>query len=233
MLLRRYLIPLIAGAVLASPCMAGDAEFAQALHDRFPATVGAKIVPAFAGFYAIINGGDVIYVRDDLSILIAGEVMDLKSNRSLTAKFRQVEVNLSELDPRDGIVIGQGSRRVYVFSDPDCPFCRHLQSALSAVPDLQTVILPFPIAGIHPDSKARAESIWCAKDKEKAWVDYLMRGEAPAPKTCANPIARNIALGQKLHVKGTPSVIFPDGTMVARALSASQIEAMLVEHRAK
>src|SRR5438128_8379879 len=124
MLLAAFLVYLVAGF---APAAAQAPDFPQRLNQRFPATVGAKIEPAFSGFWSVVKGTEVFFIREDLSVLINGDVVDLQTNQSLGAKLRAANrphVAIKDLDTRDAIRFGAGTRHLYVFSDPDCPHCR-------------------------------------------------------------------------------------------------------------
>lgn len=210
---------------------AQSSDFIKQLNARFPATVGSKIEPAFPGFWSVIKGSEVLFVRDDLSVLIPGDVIDLKTNKSLASSLRAANkphISAKDLDTRDAIKIGTGSRRLYVFSDPDCTYCRQLEPELAKLRNVQVFVFPFPLVGLHPNARVIAESIWCQPDRATAWRQYLLTNIAPPTTTCDNPISRNLALGDRLQILGTPALVFEDGTVVPGAIGAERIEAQLV-----
>lgn len=217
--------------LLSSSAFAYDIEeFKAKLVEKFPATAGSVVAPAFTGFYSVVKNNEVIYFRDDLSLLIAGDVIDLTSNVSLTAKIREAnrpKVDLSSLNLKHSITFGNGSRKIFVFSDPDCPFCKKLESELTKLTDVTIHMFPFPIAQLHPNAKAISESIWCSGSPSKAWRDYVLKGIAPKALKCANPVDVNIATGEQLGVAGTPAIFFEDGSLIPGAVDAERIEAHL------
>jgi len=226
-LLVASLVSLVAGL---APASAQSPDFPKLLNQRFPATVGAKIDPAFPGFWSVVKGSEVFFIREDLSVLISGDVVDLQTNQSLGARLRAANrphVVIKDLDTRDAIRFGSGARHLYVFSDPDCPHCRRLEGELAKLHDVEVFVFPYPLAGLHPTAKATAESIWCQKDRAIAWRAYVTAGTAPAATHCENPIDRNVALGERLQVMGTPALIFDDGSVIPGAISAARIEAQL------
>jgi thiol:disulfide interchange protein DsbC len=219
-------------ALALTACTQARADFLQDLHARFPQTKDAVVKKSFGDFYSVARGSEVIYINADLTILINGEVVDLKANRSLTNTLR--EANRPRFDPADlraaeadAIRIGAGSRRVFVFSDPDCPYCRQLQGELAKLQNVSLFMLPLPLAGLHPKAVTIAENIWCAADRTAAWNGYLLRGLKPEERLCSNPLARNAALAAKYRVLGTPAIVFEDGSVVPGAVPASTIEARL------
>jgi len=208
------------------------ADFLQDLHAKYPQTKDAVVKKAFGNFYSIARGSEVIYINDDLTILINGDVVDLKENRSLTNTLREANrprFDLADLRAAeaDAIRLGAGSRKVFVFSDPDCPYCRQLQGELGKLRNVSVFILPLPLAGLHPNAATIAEGIWCATSRTAAWNAYLLHGLKPAATKCSNPLERNAVLAAKYRIFGTPAIVFEDGAIIPGAVSASTIEARL------
>ena len=215
-----------------SATLAAHADFEKDLVERFPSVAGGKIERSFPGFWSVTKGSDVVFIRDDLSILINGDVVDLATNKSLTAQLREAnkpKLNISELNLNDAIKFksGSGARRLFVFSDPDCPYCRQLETELDKLTDVQVFIFPFPLTSLHPNARVISESIWCQLDRTTAWKGYLLKGKNPTFSTCDNPISRNLALGTKFQIQGTPALIFEDGTVIPGLMPAARIEAQL------
>lgn len=220
----------LAFAVSLVCCSLARADFMQDLQAKYPETKNAVVKKAFGNFYSVVRGNEVVYINEDLSILINGEVVDLKANRSLSTTLREAhrpKFKLSDLREGDAIRMGSGRRRIFVFSDPDCPFCRQLQGELGKLQDVAVYVLPFPLTGLHPNAASVAESIWCASDQGAAWNSYLLRGVQPAAKSCANPLERNAALAAKYQVLGTPAIVFEDGSVIPGAVPVATIEARL------
>lgn len=210
--------------------LAAHADFAKDLVERFPNVAGGKIERAFPGFWSVTKGSEVVFIRDDLSILINGEVVDLVANKSLTAQLRAAnkpKLDISELKLEDAIKFGSGSRRLFVFTDPDCPYCRQLETELDKLTDVQVFVFPFPLTGLHPNARVVSESIWCQIDRATAWKSYLQKDKNPTFATCDNPISRNLALGAKYQIQGTPALIFEDGSVIPGLMPAARIEAQL------
>ncbi|MDN4571857.1 thiol:disulfide interchange protein [Pandoraea cepalis] len=244
----------LAASLLCAYSIASQAGFKEEFTKKFPAAQGAQIERAFPGFYSVVKGSEIYFVRDDMSILIAGNVVDLKSNRSLTAALQakaednRPKLDVAQLDLNDAIKFGQGSRRLFVFSDPDCPYCRTLEGSLSQLSDVTIYIFPFPLAQLHPNAPGVSEAIWCQADRAQAWRDYqglaklvspdrlmsawrdhLRQRGQPEQPLCANPIARNLALGEKWRIAGTPALVFEDGALIPGAVPAERIEAQLAK----
>lgn len=214
------------GACLALFSLLAHADFQSRLEEKFPVTKGAKIEKAFPGFWSVVKNGEVIYFNDDLTLLIRGDVVDLVKSQSLTKKLiedNQPKIDIGALSTKDAIKLGKGTRRIYVFSDPDCPYCRKLEQEINQLKDTEVFIFPMPLETLHPKSRMVAESIWCQANQEKGWRDYMDAGVIPKATTCNNPISRNLALAAKLGINGTPAIIFEDGSLVPGAISAKDI----------
>lgn len=218
---------IFATLLLASALAHADIE--QDVAARFPAAAGAKVQPAFPGFYSVVKAGQVVFVNKELTIMITGDVIDLATGNSIANQIRQANkpvVDPSKFDTKDAIkfITGTGAKKLYVFSDPQCPFCQQIESELAKLKDATVYLFPFPIASLHPEAKQISQNIWCSVNPAKAWRDYVIAHTSPAQATCPNPIERNLALGQEIGVAGTPALVFQDGTVVPGAIPADRIE---------
>jgi thiol:disulfide interchange protein DsbC len=235
--------------ICATHAAASHAGFNEEFFKRFPSAQGAKVEKAFAGFHSVVKGKEIFFIRDDFSVLVSGNVIDLKTNRSLTAALEEAnrpKIDVTQLELKDAIKFGSGTRRLYVFSDPDCPYCRMLEDSMAKLTDVTIYIFPFPLAQLHPNAPGVSEAIWCQADRAQAWRDYqniahqvpanalvpawrdyLRKHGQPEQPTCPNPVARNLAFGEKWNIAGTPALVFEDGSVVPGAISADRIEAQL------
>jgi thiol:disulfide interchange protein DsbC len=128
---------------------------------------------------------------------------------------------------RDAIVFKQGSgaRKLVVFADPNCGYCKRFERDVAALKDVTVYNFLYPILG--PDSDAKSRDIWCAKDRGKAWRDWMFDGKLPAKadaKCDVQAIARNVELGKRHRVNGTPAAVLEDGTRLPGAVPLEQLE---------
>ena len=209
-----------------------DSAFLRKLHDKFPNTEGAVVAPAFAGFWSIVKDGQVVYVKDDMSLLITGDVVDLKRQQSISGELlakQAVKVSQADIPLQNAIQVATGAHKLIVFSDPDCPHCKALEAELGQVKGAQIYVLPYPVVQLHPQAGVVAKAIWCEPDRAGAWKAYLLSGRAPSGNgNCVNPVEANVALGNRLRIHATPTLVFEDGTLVQGAISAARIEAQLI-----
>jgi len=127
---------------------------------------------------------------------------------------------------------GSGKRVMAVFEDPRCPFCKRLEKSLQQVDDVTVYVFLYPVLG--DDSVAKARSVWCSPDRATAWHEWMIQGKAlAAAGDCSTPIPEILALGQRMGVRGTPTIIFADGRRVAGAVPPDQLERYLDEAGAR
>lgn len=121
---------------------------------------------------------------------------------------------------------GAGTRAVVVFEDAYCPYCRALHQTLGQSGDV--VVFTFLLDVLNPDSRARADRIWCAPDQARALARWFQAHEVPAAVPgCSAPVDSLRALAHHLHVRATPTLLFADGSVHAGALWATELERRL------
>ncbi|MBI2734925.1 MAG: DsbC family protein [Aquabacterium sp.] len=201
-----------------------------------PPVESARTTPV-PGLIEVRVGNQVVYTDANGDYVIEGQLLEVKSQRNLTEE-RLDEINkvdFASLPFKDAIVWknGSGKRRLVVFADPNCGYCKHLEKELQQIKDVTVYTFMIPILG--EDSRAKVDNIWCVKDRTQAWRDWMLNGAAPAKAfgMCASPAQRNAALSQKLRVQGTPAMFFEDGSRLASAASAAVIEQRLSRAMAK
>ena len=192
---------------------------------------------AIPGIYELRIGTEVVYSDEQGNHLIEGSLIDTRSRANLT-EARQNKLNaidFASLPLKDAMVWkqGTGARRIAVFADPNCGYCKKFERDLQQVKDVTVYTFLIPILG--GDSPEKATNIWCAKDNTRAWRDWMLDGKAPPRSmgSCETPIARNLALSRKHKVNGTPAIVFEDGTRIPGAVGAEQLEKQLVASRSK
>ncbi|HXF47727.1 MAG TPA: DsbC family protein [Burkholderiaceae bacterium] len=234
---------LIAGAAAAqSPpaeaAKGGEARKAAAVEDQIRQRVEARLKAKVDsvtrmpfGLYEVVLGTEVLYVDAAVNYFIAGRVFDARTREDLTQKKRdellRVDFAALPLEQAVKIVRGNGSRTLVTFEDPNCGYCKKLYRDLRNMKDVTVYTFLYPI--LSQDSYEKAKNIWCAKDRAAAWDEYMGDGKAPpaAAPDCKHPLQQLLALGQKLDVNGTPTIVFPDGSRVPGAVPLEKIEERL------
>jgi thiol:disulfide interchange protein DsbC len=188
-------------------------------------SVGKSQLP---GFYEVVLQGQVLYVSADGKYLMSGSLWDIAAKRDLTdarrAGLRKQVLDTVGTEKRIVFAAKEPRHTVTVFTDIDCGYCRRLHQQISEYNNLGISVeyLFFPRAGVGSDSFRKAESVWCAADRNVA-MTKAKSGEALEDKTCANPIAEEFELGHKVGVSGTPAVIAEDGTQIGGYLAPDQM----------
>ena len=187
------------------------------------------------GLYELrVNDSDIFYTDAEGNFLIQGVLIDARSKRNLTEerteKLNAIEFSSLPLKDAFTIVRGNGKRKMAVFEDPNCSFCKRFERDLQNVNDVTVHMFLYPVLGA--DSVEKTKNLWCAKDRSKAWLDAMVRDMPIVKATCdASAIDRNRAFGTKYKITGTPTIFFADGSRVPGAISAAQVEKFLAEAR--
>ncbi len=188
------------------------------------------------GLYEVRVGTDVFYSDANGQYLIQGELIDVKAQRNLTEDRVNSLTMLpfKDLPLQDSIkmVRGNGERQLAVFEDPNCGFCKRFERDMQNIDNVTVHLFLYPI--LSRDSAEKSRNIWCAKDKVAAWENYMLRDQAPESASCdVDAIQRNLALGRKHKITGTPTMIFPDNNRVPGAVPHTEIEKHLTAAHAK
>ena len=223
-------------ALLALPLQAQAQEdvIRKNLAERLPnlPKIDEVRMSPLPGIWEVRVGTDILYSDADGRYVFTGSLLDTREKVNLTQQRvdKLTAVDFSKLPLKDAVVVrqGNGQRRMAVFADPNCGYCKRLERDLVALKDVTIYNFLFPILG--PDSTAKSRAIWCAKDPAKAWRDWMVSNIAPPeadPKCDVTALERNLALGRQYRVQGTPAVIFTDGTRAPGAVPAAEIEKRL------
>jgi thiol:disulfide interchange protein DsbC len=217
---------------------AQEAQIRKNLAERLPQLTKIDEVsksPMPGLFELRVNGNEIYYTDADGNFLIKGDLIDTKLRRNLTEE--RVEklnaINFDALPLKDAftIVRGNGKRKLAVFEDPNCGYCKRFERDLQKVNDVTIHLFLLPI--LSADSAEKSKAVWCAKDKAKAWTDLMVRDKpAPAGNCDTSVLTRNIEFSKQNRITGTPTLIFADGTRVPGAISAQQVEQYLAQAKA-
>ena len=230
--MHKPLFILAAAAVLLASQVAGadEASVRKAFAAKFPkAEVQSVTKLPYLGLYEIVVEGEVLYADENFDYLIDGNIISTKTMSNLTEqkKRKLSAIPFADLPFEYAFkkVKGNGERKMAVFSDPDCPFCKRVEGDLAKLDNVTIYMFLYPIESLHPNAPDVAKRIWCSPDKAKAWDDYLQRGIAPgADASCQNPVDKIVDFGRKKGINGTPTLVFESGARVPGAISAAQIE---------
>lgn len=238
--MKKFLPSLLLGtslALLGTGALAQEAQIRKAIGERLPQIRAIDEVSKtpIAGVYELrINGSEIYYTDAQGNYLIEGSLIDLRAKRNLTeervTKLTAIQFDNLPLKDAFTIVRGNGKRRMAVFEDPNCGYCKRFERDLQKIDNVTVYLFLYPILGA--DSTEKSKAIWCAKDQAKAWMDWMVRDQVVpvAAASCdTSALARNVELGRNHKITGTPTLVFVDGNRVPGAIDAKQVEKLLAD----
>ncbi len=143
-----------------------------------------------------------------------------------------IDFNLLPFNQSIKSIKGNGSKKIAVFYEIDCDYCRHLERyELSKIKNVTVYTFLFTNdENKNAVSWKKAESIWCAANVNQAWQDFIFKDDiASNYEACKNPIKQNKILALKLGVKATPTIIFSNGNKAVGMIKAKDIEQRLLD----
>ena len=227
-------------ALLALPVLADDALIRKNIAERLPdfPKIDEITKTPIPGLYELRIGTEIVYTDERGDHVIEGQLIETRSRSNLTEArvAKLTAIDFAALPLKDAIVWkqGTGARKLVVFADPNCGYCKKFEKEMQQVKDVTVYTFLYPILG--GDSPEKSRNIWCAKDNSTAWRDWMINGTAPARSMGQCDVAalqRNAALGKKHKINGTPALVFEDGKRVPGALAPEQVEKQLVMSRPK
>jgi thiol:disulfide interchange protein DsbC len=182
----------------------------------------------YGGLYEVRMGNEIVYTDEKAKYVFVGSIIDIKGSVNFT-KQRTDElnrVNFAELplDAAVKYVKGNGKRVIAIFEDPNCGYCKKFRHTLQGLDNVTIYTFMYNI--LAEDSVIKSRDIWCAPDRSKAWDDWMLNNKAApaAAANCVTPHEKVLALGKKMRVTGTPTVIFTDGSRLPGMVDVKAIE---------
>jgi thiol:disulfide interchange protein DsbC len=224
----------LAAVMVGGLALAQEAVIRKTLPERWPnmPKIDEVVKSPVPGLWEVRMGTDIVYTDDQANFVVQGEVIDTKTRTNLTqARIDKLTAfDFPKLPFKDAVVIkqGTGARKMAVFVDPNCGYCKRFEADLAKVKDVTIYTFLYPILG--PDSLTKAQDVWCAKDPAKVWRDWMLKAVVPPRATTkcdTTALDRNTELGQKHRVQGTPAAVFEDGARLPGAVPADHIEKQL------
>jgi thiol:disulfide interchange protein DsbC len=217
--------------LLAGLAQADEASIRKNLAERLPnfPPIDEISKTPIPGLFEVRIGNELLYTDENGQHIIEGNLIDTKTRTNLTeariAKLTQID--FASLPLQDAILIkqGTGARKLVVFGDPNCGYCKRMEKDLLTLKDVTIYTFLYPILG--PDSNVKSRDIWCSREPAKVWRNWMVDGATPPKamgKCDTSALDRNLAMGNRYRVRGTPAVVFEDGSRSPGALPADQLE---------
>ena len=186
------------------------------------------------GWYTIRKGAIIAYITGDGRYLLQGDLIDLEDNSNLSEQSRnEARVNMMSAVPNEDVIVFSPEKvehTVSIFTDIDCTFCRRLHSQIDQymAQGIEIRYFLYPRNGPTSPSWAKAESVWCANDRNEALTLAKLDKEYPT-RTCDSSIVSNhYAIGQDVGLRGTPAIVLDDGTLFSGYLPPDKLKKAIV-----
>ena len=225
--------PALAQAAEPAGKLTTEAIIKRTLEDRLGGIkIEAVAKTPYLGLYEVRLDGELLYTDEKMNYLFSGNIIDAKTMQNITEKrlrdLTAIKWENLPLDAAVKTVRGNGKRILAVFSDPNCPYCKRFEKDLAKVDNITIYTFLYPI--LSQDSHDKTKAVWCSADKSKAWNDLMLNNTVPTAARCDTPIEKNVELGRKYRVTGTPTLVFLNGERVPGAIPAEQIEKLLAQN---
>jgi thiol:disulfide interchange protein DsbC len=201
------------------------------LQSRFPKVKIAKVQPSqWPWLYEVLTDDEMFYVDTTGNYLFYGKVIDTRTKKDLTearwTDLTRIDFNALPFNLALKLVKGDGSRKLAVFADPHCPYCVRFEKTLEDVTNVTVYTFLYPLETIHPGATERAKKIWCSADRQATWSAWMTNKVEPTANGSCDTSALNTlqALGNKLKITGTPTLVFEDGHEVPGAIDKARLE---------
>ncbi len=187
------------------------------------------------GMYEVRIGTDIIYVDEKAQYgLVEGNLIDLKASKNLTKERQEELLTIKWEDLQLGLAIkqvnGNGKRKVAVFEDPNCGYCKQMRKDLIKLTNATIYTYVYPV--IAPDSDVKSRKVLCTSDKLTAWNDLMLAGKVPTNAgACDQPLTKIKEMGGRMGVTATPTVFFGNGKRLQGYVPPKEFEKMLEDNK--
>ncbi|MBK1681628.1 DsbC family protein [Rhodocyclus tenuis] len=226
-------LALALATAFATPVFADEPSVKKGMEAKLGTRIDSVTRTPYPGLYEVYSDGQIVYTDEKLATIFLGPLIDGKTMKNVTAERMQklTAIRFSDLplDQALKIVRGDGKRVFATFEDPNCGYCKRLAKEVTRLENVTMYVFLLPI--LSPDSLDKSKQIWCSADRSKAWADWMIDGKSPSGKgDCdTSAVQKNVELGRKLGINGTPTIFFADGERIPGAVPLAKIEQKLAQ----
>lgn len=205
----------------ALTAQANEAHIRKTLEARVQGIkIDGVVKTPYLGLWEVRVGEELLYTDDKVSYIFSGSVLDGRNMKNLTEerlqKLTAIKFDDLPLAQAVKVVRGNGRRQLAVFEDPNCGFCKRFEQDLAKLDDVTVYVFLYPI--LSQNSVDKSKAVWCAPDRAKAWNDMMLSNNTPTlARNCDNPVEKNLELGRKMRIDGTPTTFLPSGERIVGA----------------
>jgi len=179
----------------------------------------------------------IVYVDFSKKYIVAGSIIEVGNGTDKTREsYEKIrKVDFSKIPLENALILGNrhATKKVVVFTDPDCPFCSSLHQELKKVvskrKDIAFFLKIFPLKN-HKDSYWKAKSIMCNKSigllEENFEKKSIARTECNAPD-----VDDTVKIAASLDITGTPTIVFPNGRVHTGTMPAEKLIELIDDGR--
>jgi thiol:disulfide interchange protein DsbC len=207
-----------------------DADLIARIETNQPSKVNAIYKTEIADLYEVHTQDRQIYFTNSEGkfFVIGGQLVDFKSRINFTAerKSNNEKIEWADLPFTASFTVkkGTGERKLAVFTDPDCPYCKRLEADLKSVDNVTISYFLLPIDKIHPQARAKAISVWCSANKGASWDALMATGDIEANSKCEHPLDAIQKFADLHKINGTPTLINASGFIIPGAPKKEKLE---------
>ncbi|QEA38263.1 thiol:disulfide interchange protein DsbG [Pistricoccus aurantiacus] len=246
----RLVLPLTAG-LLTLGLITGQAQ-AQEQSSNLPApiqfltTQGLEVHGTFeapgdlTGYAASVQGQPMaVYLTGDGKHAIIGNLIDAEGNNLSSEPLEKLvsgpknAENWAQLEDSAWIQDGDKNapRILYVFTDPNCPYCKKFwEEARPWIESGDVQMRHIMIGILRPDSSDKAAALLAADDPEQALNDYYLEDDqkptSQPTETAKEKVEDNNRLMKDAELYATPTIFYRNGDEVGVAQGVPQGDKM-------
>ena len=209
-----------------------------------------KWIPELS-LYQVLSNKDleVFFISKDGRYFFYGDLIDLNQNDKLKRNVvdsskKQIRKEALLHFPKNEMLIFKPDKHTWglrkplsvitVFTDLNCPYGNRLHKEIekAVLAGLEVRYLFFPRAGLDSDSYKKAVSVWCSKDRKKAFA-LATEGQDPQVSECKNnPVKEQWNFARKIGIQATPSILLMDGSLIPGYMESDALIKMVKDSNA-